>query len=288
MKEPGTLYVCGTPIGNLGDMTYRCVQTLKSADIIAAEDTRNTLRLLNHFDIHTRMCAYHDHNKDEKTGQLVGELLAGKDVALVCDAGMPGISDPGEELVKEAIAAGIAVRVVPGPSASVSALVTSGLPTGRFAFEGFLPKKKKTRKEALKRISEESGTIILYEAPHHLKKTLEELSGALGKDRRIALMRELTKLHEEGIRTTIGGALSYYDDHDPRGEYVLVIEGRSFTENAQNDLKTSSNAVDILEKVEYYEKAGMERKEAMRQTARDFNVSRRDVYGIFLDKGRRN
>ncbi|MCR4842169.1 MAG: 16S rRNA (cytidine(1402)-2'-O)-methyltransferase [Eubacterium sp.] len=279
----GTLYICGTPIGNLEDMTYRAVRVLAEADIIAAEDTRNSIKLLNHFDIHTPLTSYHEFNKTEKAEELCDRLAEGRDIALITDAGMPAVSDPGEELVAMAAERGFDIRVVPGPTACVSALAVSGLPTGRFAFEAFLPKDKKKRESVLESLRDETRTIIMYEAPHHLIATLKELGKYLGADRRIALCRELTKVHEEALRTTIGEALVHYDEEAPRGEFVLVIEGRSFKE-LEEESRRKWDEVDIKSHVEMYEKKGMDHKAAMKQAATDRGVPKREIYNALHKK----
>ena len=277
----GKLYLCPTPIGNLGDITARTLEVLRTADLIAAEDTRNTLRLLNHFDLHVPLTSYHEHNKFEKASELVDNMLKGKVIACVTDAGTPGISDPGEILVRKAVEAGIEVTSLPGATAFVTALTVSGFSTERFVFEGFLPKEKKARREILDFISKEMRTIILYEAPHHLKGTLSELREVLGGSRRIALCRELTKLHEEILRLSMQDACDHYKDRDPRGEYVLVIEGMSREEIAaakQREFKDMS----ISEHVAMYEGQGFDRKEAMKRTAADRGMAKRDVYNALL------
>ena len=277
----GKLYLCPTPIGNLGDITARTLEVLRTADLIAAEDTRNTLRLLNHFDLHVPLTSYHEHNKFEKASELVDNMLKGKVIACVTDAGTPGISDPGEILVRKAVEAGIEVTSLPGATAFVTALTVSGFSTERFVFEGFLPREKKARREILDFISKEMRTIILYEAPHHLKGTLSELREVLGGSRRIALCRELTKLHEEILRLSIQDACDHYKDRDPRGEYVLVIEGISREEIAaakQREFKDMS----ISEHVAMYEGQGFDRKEAMKRTAADRGMAKRDVYNALL------
>ncbi|MBP5304319.1 MAG: 16S rRNA (cytidine(1402)-2'-O)-methyltransferase, partial [Lachnospiraceae bacterium] len=223
----GTLYLCATPIGNLEDITFRVIRTLKEVDIIAAEDTRNSIKLLNHFEIDTPMTSYHEFNKYDKADYLVGEMLAGKNVAVITDAGTPGISDPGEELVKKAAAAGITVTSLPGPAACVTALTISALPTRRFAFEAFLPADKKERADVLEDLKSETRTIIMYEAPHRLLKTLSELKETLG-NRKISVCRELTKKHEEALRTDLEGAIAHFTANEPKGEFVLVLEGKSF------------------------------------------------------------
>lgn len=279
---PGKLYLCATPIGNLEDITYRVLRTLREVDLIAAEDTRNSRKLLNHFDIRTPMTSYHEYNKIEKAYKLVEKMREGKNVALITDAGTPGISDPGEDLVRICQEEGIAVTSLPGPAACITALTMSGLPTRRFAFEAFLPRDKKERGEVLRQLKAETRTIVLYEAPHHLVKTLEELYDALG-DRRMAVCRELTKRYEEAVRTTIGECIAYYQQNEPRGEYVLVLEGRALEE-----LKMEERAVweelSIEEHMAAYEGKGIARKEAMRLVARDRGLSRRDVYQALLGK----
>lgn len=227
----GMLYLCATPIGNLGDMTERCVEILRTVDLIAAEDTRNSIKLLNHFEIHTPMTAYHEFNRFEKAEELRDKILAGANIACITDAGTPGISDPGEVLVKVCVDAGITVTSIPGASACISALIISGLPTRRFRFEAFLPTEKKERAEILSEIKEDTATLIIYEAPHRLKKTLAELLETLG-DREISICKELTKLHENVIRTTISGAVQKYETEDPKGEFVLVIRGKTSEEKA--------------------------------------------------------
>ena len=277
--EGGKLYICATPIGNLGDMTPRAVEALKSVDLIAAEDTRNSIRLLNHFDIHTPMTSYHEYNRFEKADELVAKMLQGTKVAVITDAGTPCISDPGEVLVQKCVEAGIPVTSLPGPSAVITALTLSGFSVRRFVFEGFLPPKpkKRDRAEALDRLKAETGTIVLYEAPHHLKETLKELEAALGPDRRIALCREMTKLHEEVVRTTIREAIEL----EPRGEYVLVIEGAD-PEKLQAETAARFDELSLEEHVQSYIAQGLDRKEAMKAAAKDRGLSRRDVYNALL------
>ena len=275
------LFLCPTPIGNLGDITERTLEVLKDVDIIAAEDTRNTLRLLNHFDIHSKLTSYHEHNKYEKASELVDMMLAGKTVACVTDAGTPGISDPGEILVRKAIDAGIGVTSLPGATAFVSALTVSGLSTGRFVFEGFLPKEKKERRCILESVKDEARTIIFYEAPHRLRDTLSVLASVFGGGRRIALCRELTTVHEEVLRSTLEEAVSYYTQNEPRGEYVLVIEGRPFHE-IEEEKREAYADISIEEHVSMYEAKGFGRKEAMKKAAADRGVSKRDIYNALL------
>jgi len=277
----GTLYLCATPIGNLGDMTPRVVDTLKAVDLIAAEDTRNSIKLLNHFEIHTPMTAYHEFNKVDKARELVGKLLAGTNVALITDAGTPAISDPGEELVRRCQEAGVPVTSLPGAAACITALTLSGLSTRRFCFEGFLPTEKadkKERRELLSELSQEGRTMILYEAPHHLKATLEDLLSALG-DRRITLCRELTKKFETVLPTTLSAAVALYEAEEPRGEYVLVIEGKS-REEKRAEAQAAWESMSIEEHVAHYEAQGIDHKEAMKLAAKDRGISKRDVYAV--------
>ena len=279
---PGILYLCATPIGNLGDMTPRVVETLRSVDLIAAEDTRNSLKLLNHFEIKTSMTSYHEYNKVEKADYLVAQLQQGKDVALITDAGTPAISDPGEVLVAKCHEAGITVTSLPGAAACITALTLSGLSTRRFCFEAFLPSDKKERAEILAELQEESRTIILYEAPHHLVRTLGELLNALG-NRRLTLCRELTKKFETVIPTTIKDALTMYETEEPRGEYVLVIEGKSL-EQKKEERQASWQSMSIEEHMAYYEQEGLDEKSAMKQVAKDRGVPKREIYQYLLSK----
>lgn len=276
----GKLYLCATPIGNLEDITLRVLRVLEEVDLIAAEDTRNSIKLLNHYEIKTPMTSYHEFNKIEKAYQLVEKLQEGMNIALITDAGTPGISDPGEELVKIAYEAGIGVTSLPGPAACITALTLSGLSTRRFAFEAFLPKDKKERKRILEELQKETRTIILYEAPHHLIKTLEELREALG-NRRITLCRELTKKYEEGQRTTIDEVLEYYKDKEPRGEYVLVLEGKT-KEEVEEERKKEWEPLSLEEHMQFYEQKGISHKEAMKLVAKDRGVSKRDIYQALL------
>lgn len=276
----GKLYLCATPIGNLEDITLRVLRVLEEVDLIAAEDTRNSIKLLNHYEIKTPMTSYHEFNKIEKAYQLVEKLQEGMNIALITDAGTPGISDPGEELVKIAYEAGIEVTSLPGPAACITALTLSGLSTRRFVFEAFLPKDKKERKRILEELQKETRTIILYEAPHHLIKTLEELREALG-NRRITLCRELTKKYEEGQRTTIDEVLEYYKDKEPRGEYVLVLEGKT-KEEVEEERKKEWEPLSLEEHMQLYEQKGISHKEAMKLVAKDRGVSKRDIYQALL------
>ena len=281
----GKLYLCATPIGNLEDMTFRAVRVLKDADLIAAEDTRNSIKLLNHFDIHTPMTSYHEHNKYEKGKRLVDRLLRGETIALITDAGTPGISDPGEELVKMCFDAGIHVTAVPGAAACVTALTISGLGTRRFVFEAFLPADKRERERVLDALKREQRTMIIYEAPHRLVKTLNLLAQTLGGDRMVSVCRELTKKHESVYRSTLSGAASYYAEHDPKGECVLVVEGLSF-EAIDREEKEKWASVSIEEHMEYYFSQGMDRKEAMKKTARDRGVQKREIYN-YLEQNKK-
>lgn len=280
----GTLYLCATPIGNLEDMTFRAVRTLKEADLIAAEDTRNSIKLLNHFEIRTPMTSYHEYNKIEKGRKLTDLLLEGKNIALITDAGTPGISDPGEELVKMCHEAGVTVTAVPGAAACVTALTISGLPTRRFAFEAFLPSDKKERRDVLEELKDETRTIVLYEAPHRLVKTLEELRETLG-DRQVSVCRELTKKHETVYRSTLGEACTYYQSHEPRGECVLVIQAKS-REELRRQSQSKWAEMSLEEHMAYYTDQGVDRKEAMKKVAKDRGVSKREVYQALLREER--
>lgn len=278
----GELYLCATPIGNLEDMTFRCIRVLKEADVIAAEDTRNSIKLLNHFEIKTPMTSYHEFNKVEKARVLVERLLKGETVALITDAGTPGISDPGEELVRQCIEAGIKVTPVPGAAACINALIMSGMPTRRFCFEAFLPSDKKEKADVLEQLKAEQRTIIIYEAPHRLLRTLTELESALGGMRKIAVCKELTKRHETVYRDTISGALGYYTANEPKGEYVLVIEGRSPKELLE-EKRAVWDDMSIEEHFNMYVSRGMDKKDAMKLVAKDRGVSKRDIYNALLD-----
>lgn len=276
----GKLYLCATPIGNLEDITLRVLRVLKEVDLIAAEDTRNSIKLLNHFDIKTPMTSYHEYNKVEKAYTLIEKMREGLDVALITDAGTPGISDPGEVLAAMCCDAGIEVTSLPGPAACITALTLSGLSTRRFVFEAFLPPDKKERKAILEELKNETRTIILYEAPHHLVGTLEELYLALG-NRRMTLCRELTKKHETAFRTTIEELIAFYREQKPLGECVLVIEGRSRKEMMEESQK-SWQEISVEEHMEIYESKGMSRKEAMKEVAKDRGVSKREIYQALL------
>ena len=282
MEKQGKLYLCATPIGNLQDITERCLEILRTCDVIAAEDTRNSIKILNHFDIHTPMTAYHEFNRFDKADDLVRQMLEGKTVACITDAGTPGISDPGEVLVKKAVEAGIEVSSVPGACAAISAVIISGLSTRRFRFEAFLPPDKKERRTVLEEIRNETATIVIYEAPHHLKKTLAELLEAFG-ERKISLCKELTKTHETVFRTTLSQAVAYYETNEPRGEYVLVIEGKS-REAIREEAVRSFDGISLEEHMKMYEEKGIDRKEAMKLVARDRGISKRDVYKMLVDE----
>ena len=276
----GILYLCATPIGNLQDMTPRVVETLREVDVIAAEDTRNSIKLLNHFEIKTPMTSYHEYNKIEKAEQLVSQILSGKNIALITDAGTPAISDPGEVLVAKCQEAGVPVTSLPGCCACITALTLSGLPTRRFCFEGFLPSDKKEKKFILEELQNETRTIIMYEAPHHLKRTLKELYDILGQ-RRITLCRELTKKFETVFPTTLEDALVYYEENEPKGEYVLVLEGKNRKELLQNQ-QAKWEEMSIEEHMALYEAQGIDRKSAMKMVAADRGVSKRDIYQALL------
>ena len=280
--KQGKLYLCPTPIGNLGDMSFRAVETLKAADLIAAEDTRNSIKILNHFDIHVPMTSYHEHNKYEKAEYLVQQMLEGKTVAAITDAGTPGISDPGEELVAASIKAGIEVISLPGATAAITALTVSGLPTRRFCFEGFLPTDKKEREAVLERFKTETRTTVFYEAPHRLLKTLQLLIGAAGEDRKMAVCHELTKKHESIFRGTLGEAFAYFSAHEPKGEFVIVAGG------ADPELLTAAGRakwedISIEDHVKFYEDQEYSRKDAMKMAAAERGMQKREIYKYLTD-----
>lgn len=277
----GKLYLCATPIGNLEDITYRVVRTLKEVDLIGAEDTRNSIKLLNHFNISTPMTSYHEFNKYDKAKVLVEEMLQGKNIALITDAGTPGISDPGEELVRQCFEAGVKVTSLPGAAACVTALTMSGQKTRRFVFEAFLPKDKKEKAKVLENLEKETRTIIIYEAPHRLTKTLKELERVLG-DRPITICRELTKKFEEAFQTTITEAIELYQEKEPKGEYVLVIAGKP-EEELEEEKRKQWEEMTIKEHVNYYIEQGNDKKEAMKLTAKDRGVSKRDIYNQLIE-----
>ena len=279
MEQTGRLYLCATPIGNLADITYRAVETLRTADVIAAEDTRHTRGLLAHYDIHTPMTSYHEHNKEEKGTELIERLRAGATVVCVSDAGLPGIADPGGDLARRAIAEGIPVTPLPGANAALSALICAGLPLEGFTFVGFLPRKEKKRRDLLARISAYPETLIFYEAPHRLRETLAALAATLGVERQACAARELTKKFEEFRRTTLGDLLAHYREHEPRGEFVLIVPG------AEENAASTADAVEEMSLTERYAAhiaKGLDKKEAMRRTAQELGISRRDVYQAVL------
>lgn len=276
----GILYLCATPIGNLGDVSLRCLETLKSVDLIAAEDTRRTIQLLNHFEISKPLTSYHEHNKREKGEYITGLLEEGKDIALVSDAGTPAISDPGEDLVKLCIEKGLNVTSIPGPVAAVNALILSGLNATRFAFEGFLSVNKRHRKEHLQSVKKDTHTLIFYEAPHKLRYTLADMKEVFGGERKIALVRELTKIHEEVRRFTLDEAVEYYNENNPRGEYVVVVDGAKIGEGEEVWWKNLSQ----IEHVDEYIKNGMSEKDAVKQTAKDRNVPKREIYNEYVNR----
>ena len=276
-SECGKLYLCATPIGNLEDMPVRAIRIMKQADIIAAEDTRNSIKLLNHFNIDTPMTSYHEYNKVDKAVYLVDKMRKGQTVALITDAGTPGISDPGEELVRQAVDAGIEVLSIPGPAACINALIISGLSTSRFAFEAFLPADKKERQAVLEELKTETRTMIIYEAPHRLVKTLTELCSVLGDDRKVAVCKELTKKHETVYRASISDAVNYYTSNEPRGEYVIVAEGIDRSELVMKE-QDKWLELSVREHMDYYLEQGIDRKEAMKLVAKDRGVSKREIY----------
>jgi 16S rRNA (cytidine1402-2'-O)-methyltransferase len=286
-KDYGTLYLCATPIGNLGDITQRVLDTLRSVDVIAAEDTRNTKKLLAHFDIHTPLTSYHEFNKFDKAEELIRELKEGRNIACVTDAGTPAISDPGEVLTRRCIEEGIRVTSLPGACALITALTLSGMKARRFVFEGFLPDDRTDRKERrriLSQLENEERTIILYEAPHHLKGTLSELMDHLGEERKITVCRELTKKFEEAVPETLGDAVRFYEENEPRGEYVLVIEGAE-PGTAEKKKQEAWKSMTVPEHVALYEAQGLPRKDAMKKTAEDRGISRREIYAELLKDG---
>ena len=273
----GTLYLVATPIGNLSDLSERAVKVLSEVDFVAAEDTRNSMRLLTHLGISKPMVSYFEHNKRERGEQIIERLRNGESCALVTDAGTPAISDPGEDIVALCAEAGIPVSSIPGPCAAIVALTLSGLPTGRFCFEGFLPTENKERRTRLERLSGEDRTMIFHEAPHKLKATLDDMTAAFGEDRRISLCRELTKLNEEAMRTTLGEAVAYYEANAPRGEYVLVVEGRP-----EDTAPVDWSETDIAAHVESYIASGMSKKDAIKAVARDRGVHKSVIYKEIL------
>ena len=278
MTVTGMLYLCATPIGNLGDITYRAVEMLRAADVIAAEDTRHTRGLLAHYDIHTPMTSYHEHNKEEKGVELIARMRAGETVVCVSDAGLPGIADPGGDLARRAIAEGIPVTPLPGANAALSALICAGLPLDGFTFVGFLPRKEKKRREVLTRIAAYPETLIFYEAPHRLRDALAALVDALGAQRRACAARELTKKFEELRRTTLGDLLAHYREHEPRGEFVLIVAGADESAVAAD----AAEEMSLTERYAAHIAKGLDKKEAMRRTAQELGISRRAVYQALL------
>ena len=278
MNENGRLYLCATPIGNLGDITYRAVELLRTADLIAAEDTRHTRGLLAHYDIHTPMTSYHEHNKDSKGPELIARMQAGETIVCVSDAGLPGIADPGGDLAHRAIAKGIPVTPLPGANAALSALICAGLPLEGFTFVGFLPRKEKKRREVLARVAAYPETLIFYEAPHRLRETLDALAERLGRARQACAARELTKKFEEFRRAPLGALSDYYRENEPRGEFVIVVAGADESAAAADDVEEMS----LTECYEAHIAAGLDKKEAMRRTAQERGISRRDVYQAVL------
>lgn len=275
----GTLYLCATPIGNLGDITLRTLETLKNVDLIAAEDTRRTLTLLNHFGIHAPLTSYYEHNKAQKGKVLIEQLLEGKTIALVSDAGMPGISDPGQMLVESCVKHNIRVEALPGASACLTALIASGLDTSRFAFEGFLSMNRTGRAERLQEVKNEPRTLIFYEAPHKLIATLKDMLGVWG-NRRIVLARELTKKYEEYRRTTLQDALEYYETNPPKGEFVLIIEGKNPDELAKEQRLQMPSPEELLNR---YTTEGMRGRELVKKVAEELNLPKREVYNLYLE-----
>lgn len=275
---PGTLYLIGTPIGNLSDFSPRAVETLSSVDFIAAEDTRVTLKLLNHFDIHKPLVSYYEHNKYASGEKIVQRILAGESCGLVTDAGMPAVSDPGEDIVRMCMDQGIPVTTIPGPTALITALVLSGLPTGRFCFEGFLSTNNKSRREHLEELQNEARTMIFYEAPHKLRKTLSDLKEAFGDDRRISLCRELTKLHEEVLPFSLSEAVRYYEEHDPKGEYVLILEGRP---EESDPILSEEEALALVAK---HRAEGRSLKESCKLASSQSGYSKNELYALATSK----
>ena len=279
----GTLYIVATPIGNLGDLTPRAAETFAKADFIAAEDTRVTLKLLNHLGLKKPMVSYYEHNLKERGGYILDRIEAGESCALCSDAGMPAVSDPGEVIVRDAHARGIPVVPVPAASAAVTALCVSGQPTGRFVFEGFLPTNRRQKKERLAALQNEERTVIFYEAPHKLPTTLQDLEQAFGPERSLTICRELTKKYETAFRTTFSGALAHYENEEPRGECVIVVEGKSL-EEIEKEKAAAWEDMTVEEHMDLYLEQGMDRKDAMKQVAKDRGISKRDVYQVLVER----
>lgn len=282
LSKIGTLYLVATPIGNLEDITLRGLRILKEVDMIAAEDTRQTIKLLNHFEIRNTLVSYHEHNKKEKGSQLIDQLLEGKDIALVSDAGSPGISDPGEDLVRLAAENGISVTMVPGPAAVITGIVLSGLSTGRFCFEGFLPMNKRVRTERLQAIKEDVRTLVFYEAPHKLNHTLRDLRTVFG-NRRIALARELTKRFEEIMRCTLDEAIARYEQETPKGEFVLIVDGAD-QKSLEDERINNWNEISLEDHVKRYTDSGLDRNTALKKVADDRGIRKRDVYNSLIEQ----
>ena len=280
----GMLYLCATPIGNLEDVTLRVLRVLREVDVIAAEDTRQSIKLLNHYEIKTPLISYHEHNKREKTPLLIRRMLAGETIALVTDAGTPAISDPGEDLVKACYEAGIEVSSLPGASAVITALTLSGMKARRFTFEGFLPMDKKEKKQVMERLAATTCTTIFYEAPHRLKKTLSAFLEITGENRKITICKELTKKYEDAMHMTMGEAVSYYDKEEPKGEFVLVLEGAD-AEELEKKEQQQWQEMSLERHMELYASQGLTKKEAMKAVAKDRGISKRDVYAALLEKG---
>ena len=280
----GMLYLCATPIGNLEDVTLRVLRVLREVDVIAAEDTRQSIKLLNHYEIKTPLISYHEHNKREKTPLLIGRMLEGETIALVTDAGTPAISDPGEDLVKACYEAGIEVSSLPGASAVITALTLSGMKARRFTFEGFLPMDKKEKKQVMERLAATTCTTIFYEAPHRLKKTLSAFLEITGENRNITICKELTKKYEDAMHMTMGEAVSYYDKEEPKGEFVLVVEGAD-AEELEKKEQQQWQEMSLERHMELYASQGLTKKEAMKAVAKDRGISKRDVYAALLEKG---
>lgn len=278
--ETGVLYLCATPIGNLDDITVRCLNTLRECDLIACEDTRHSMKLLNHFDIHKPLTSYFEHNKKEKGQYIIGEIKSGKNVALITDAGTPAISDPGEDLVKMCIEEGVRVVPVPGSVALINALIISGQNTTRFAFEGFLSMNKKSRFEHLESVKDDPHTLIFYEAPHKLTRTLADMRKYFG-NRKLSIVRELTKIHEECVLTTFNDAIEFYKDNSPKGEYVLIVEGKNI-EETKEEIRRSAEEMSVSEHVKMLLDTGIDKKEAMKIAAKERGISKRDIYSQLL------
>lgn len=279
----GILYICGTPIGNIQDITLRQLETLKAADVILCEDTRNTLKLLNHYEIKNKLISYHEHNAREKGGAVIAMLKEGKNIALVSDAGMPGISDPGEDIIRLCKAEGIKVTTVPGPTAVITGLILSGMAVSKYSYYGFFPRDKKEQKAVLERIKNDYMTSVFYEAPHRILKTLNILKEYLGEDRKVAFARELTKKYEESLSCTIGEMIKHFEKTEPKGEFVLIISGISLAELKEAQIEEFEK-ITVSDHVTMYENKGYERKEAMKLAAKDRGISKREIYNALMKK----